>query len=369
MSGSVEKSALSVNKGVNKPKPVNEDAIHNFLKKKKKLFTAKGYLDGIKNGDRVILSQAITLVESCHPDHQELAQNIIDLCVPHSGNSLRIGITGVPGVGKSTFIESFGTLLTSKGRKVAVLAIDPSSQRSKGSILGDKTRMEELSSDPMAFIRPSPSAGTLGGVARKTRETIILCEAAGFDTIFIETVGVGQSETAVHSMVDFFLLLMLAGAGDELQGIKKGIMEMADTIVITKADGANIQQAELAKQEYENALHLFPASYPTWTPRVIPCSALSKKGLDDIWQVILEYANLTKKSEFFQQKRNDQAKFRMHEAISEKLLQLFYNDKRICYKITEVEQKVLNNQISSYHAAKILLDEYILSGNSLPSEK
>jgi len=236
-----EYTGLNVNQGIEPLPPVSEDSVRRFLKNKRKnSLSVQQYVDGILNGDITILSQAVTLVESSRAEHQEIAQEIIVKCLPFSGNSVRIGITGVPGVGKSTFIEAMGKYITAKGSKLAVLAIDPSSERTKGSILGDKTRMEDLSIDPLAYIRPSPSAGSLGGVARKTRETIVLCEAAGYNHIFIETVGVGQSETAVHSMVDFFLLLMLAGAGDELQGIKRGIMEMADLITINKADVNNI---------------------------------------------------------------------------------------------------------------------------------
>ncbi|HSG67586.1 MAG TPA: methylmalonyl Co-A mutase-associated GTPase MeaB, partial [Bacteroidales bacterium] len=259
-----ENSALHVKKGISQPPQVNKDAAERFSRMKLDEIPADDYVKGILGGNRSLLSRAITLVESALPRHHQLAQQIISNCLPHAGKSIRVGITGVPGVGKSTFIESLGKYLTGKGHKVAVLAIDPSSSKSKGSILGDKTRMEELANDPNAFIRPSASAGSLGGVARKTRESIILCEAAGFDCIFVETVGVGQSETAVHSMVDFFLLLMLAGAGDELQGIKRGIMEMADAIIINKADGTNKEKADMARREYMNALHLFPAPATGW---------------------------------------------------------------------------------------------------------
>lgn len=255
-------SALHVNEGIDQPSSLNPEAARKFRDSRPKELEVREYLEGIRAGNRSVFSKAITLIESSLPRHQELAQQIIGACVPFSGNSVRVGITGVPGVGKSTFIESLGKYLTAKGNKIAVLAIDPSSQRTKGSILGDKTRMEDLANDPRAYIRPSSSSGTLGGVARNTRESIVLCEAAGFNIIFVETVGVGQSETAVHSMVDFFLLLMLAGAGDELQGIKRGIMEMADAIIINKADGDNIAKTELAAMEYKNALHLFPPLLP-----------------------------------------------------------------------------------------------------------
>ena len=317
-----KKSALSVMDGISQPSPINEEAARKFRANRNRSLNTQEYLAGIFSGNRTILSKAITLVESSLPAHQAQAQEIIAECLkrstkagahlkgPASGttsderlapghetpafaNSIRIGITGVPGVGKSTFIEALGIHLTAKGHKLAVLAIDPSSSRSKGSILGDKTRMEELSVDANAFIRPSPASGSLGGVARKTRETIVLCEAAGFDVIFVETVGVGQSETTVHSMVDFFLLLMLAGAGDELQGIKRGIIEMADAIVINKADGDNLAKAKLARVEYANALHLFPPPDSGWTPVADICSARTKMGIDHVWELIMEHRKIT----------------------------------------------------------------------------
>ena len=354
-----EYTGLNVNKGIEQLPSVNEDSVKRFLKhKKKQSLTPSQYVDGILKGDISILSQAVTLVESSKPEHQELAQEIIVKCLPFSGNSIRIGITGVPGVGKSTFIEAMGKHITSRGDKLAVLAIDPSSERTKGSILGDKTRMEDLSIDPNAYIRPSPSAGSLGGVARKTRETIILCEAAGFNHIFIETVGVGQSETAVHSMVDFFLLLMLAGAGDELQGIKRGIMEMADAITINKADGNNIEKAGLARIQYANALHLFPATDSGWKPQVLTCSAYLKTGITEIWNTIDEYLELVKKSNYFQHKRNEQAKFWMYETINEQLRNNFYQNEQLKSLMEESEKKVLNEEISSFVAAKKLLDLY-----------
>jgi len=354
-----EYAGLAVNRGIEPPPSVNEDSVKRFLKnKKKKILSVVQYVEGILNGDITILSQAVTLVESSKPEHQEIAQEIILKCLPFSGNSVRIGITGVPGVGKSTFIEAMGKYITSKGEKLAVLAIDPSSERTKGSILGDKTRMEELSSDPLAYIRPSPSAGSLGGVARKTRETIILCEAAGFNHIFIETVGVGQSETAVHSMVDFFLLLMLAGAGDELQGIKRGIMEMADAITINKADGNNIEKAGLARIQYQNALHLFPATESGWKPKVLTCSAYMKTGIKEIWDTIGEYMSMTQTSNYFQHRRNEQAKFWMYETINEQLRNDFYQNELIGEKLIEAESKVLKEELSSFVAARRLLDLY-----------
>src|SRR5512133_2403238 len=277
------KSALQVKEGIPQPPSINPAVLTKSVRRRKKKYSADEFVSGILSGDRTILSQAITLVESSLPQHYETAQVIIEKCLPFSSKSIRIGITGVPGAGKSTFIESFGLHITREGRKLAVLTIDPSSEQTKGSILGDKTRMEQLSVHPHAFIRPSPSSGSLGGVARKTRETIILCEAAGYDTILVETVGVGQSETEVHSMVDFFLLLMLAGAGDEIQGIKRGIMEMADMIAITKADGQNALNAEAARVLYQNAIHLFPPAPSGWKPRVVTCSARNQTGISVLW--------------------------------------------------------------------------------------
>ncbi len=352
------KSALIVNPGIEQPPSVSEDAIKRFKEKRRKLHTVDEYMLGIRNGNVTILSQAITLIESSLPHHQELGQKLIEQCLPHSGNSTRIGITGIPGVGKSTFIEALGTTITAQGHKLAVLAIDPSSERSKGSILGDKTRMETLSADPNAFIRPSPSAGSLGGVARKTRETIVLCEAAGFDTIFIETVGVGQSEIAVHSMVDFFLLLMLAGAGDELQGIKRGIMEMADLIAITKADGSNKGKAKLAQAEYKNALHLFPPAESGWTIDAVTCSSVDKTGLTEIWESIQSYTEFTKNNGYFTERRNRQAKYWMFETINEALKNHFYRNHDIQRHIKAIESDVTHNRTSSFVAAQQLLDNY-----------
>ncbi|PLX23383.1 MAG: methylmalonyl Co-A mutase-associated GTPase MeaB [Salinivirgaceae bacterium] len=352
------KSALKVNEGVNQPPSISPSARQNFKRFRKKELTLDEYYDGIVNGNRSILSRAITLVESALPSHQEMAQQIIEKCIPLSGNSMRIGITGVPGVGKSTFIESLGSEITSRGHKLAVLAIDPSSERSKGSILVDKTRMETLSSNPDAFIRPSPSAGSLGGVARKTRESMLLCEAAGFDTIFIETVGVGQSETAVHSMVDFFLLLMLAGAGDELQGIKRGIMEMADAIAINKADGNNKDKANRAKAEYSSALHLFPPSPSKWSPKVVTCSALHRIDINRVWDTINNYKKLTQENQYWFIKRKEQARYWMYETINEQLRNNFYHDDEIAKKLKNAESDVLNNKLSSFQAAQKLLDQY-----------
>lgn len=351
-------SALSVSKGIPQPETVNSDAVDRIRSARKKKSGANDYIKEILAGNRTVLSQAITLIESSLESHQSVAQQIIEACLPHSGKSIRIGITGVPGVGKSTFIEAYGKSLTRSGRKVAVLAVDPSSERSGGSILGDKTRMEQLSADPNAFIRPSPSGGSLGGVARKTRESVILCEAAGFDTIIIETVGVGQSETAVHSMVDFFLLLMLAGAGDELQGIKRGIMEMADMIAINKADGLNVSQANLAKAEYRNALHLFPPADSGWEPRVLTCSARTGEGIKEIRDQISEYRNFSEQNGYFLRKRNGQAKYWMYESVNDLLKRQFYTNPEIKKASLQLEKKVLGNQISSFIAAAELMKIY-----------
>lgn len=350
------KSALTVNPGVEQPPAVNPNAVKHFAKKKRQTLDVSEYVDGILNRNVSILSQAITLIESSLPHHHEIGQQVIEKCLPYTGSSIRIGITGVPGVGKSTFIEALGGTITSAGGRLAVLAIDPSSQRSKGSILGDKTRMETLCADPNAFIRPSPSAGSLGGVARKTRETIILCEAAGFDTIFIETVGVGQSETAVHSMVDFFLLLMLAGAGDELQGIKRGIMEMADLIAITKADGENIQKANSARVQYESALHLFPPAESGWAPRVRTCSSLTKDGIGEVWNQINDYVTFTKNQGYFNARRLSQSKYWMYQTIEEAIRGQFYNNPVVVENLPKLEKLVLDGQLSSFRAAKKIID-------------
>ena len=352
------KSALSVNIGIEQPAVTNKNAIEILKKSKRKNHSAEQLANGILNGNRTLLSMAITLIESNLPEHIEKAHDIINLCLPSSGNSIRIGITGVPGVGKSSFIESFGKFLTSNGYKVAVLAIDPSSERSKGSILGDKTRMEALAIDKNAFIRPSPSAGSLGGVARKTRETVFLCEAAGFNVIIIETVGVGQSETTVHSMVDFFLLLMLAGAGDELQGIKRGIMEMADLIAITKADGSNVQKAGLARTEYAGALHLFPPTESGWIPDVITCSARQKTGIETIWEKINEYKKITFQNGYFERRRISQRESWMFETIEDLLKLNFYSHPSVANALQEIKSRVLDKEICSYTAAEKLLTEY-----------
>ncbi len=347
-------SALNVAEGVADQPVVNP----YFVRRKRRTFTTDEYVEGILAGNITILAQAITLVESNNPAHYAQAQEIIERCLPYSGKSVRIGITGVPGAGKSSFIEAVGNMITSLKHKLAVLAIDPSSERSGGSILGDKTRMESICHNPDIFVRPSPSAGSLGGVARKTRETIVLCEAAGFDVIFIETVGVGQSETAVHSMVDMFMMLQISGAGDELQGIKRGIMEMADMMVITKADGENITKAELAKAQYQGALHLFPLAESGWRPQVYTCSSLLGTGLEEVWQGVEKYLEHIELNGYFTANRNRQNKYWMYETINETLKSSFYNNPEIEAKMAEIEQRVLEAKLSSFIAAKELLDIY-----------
>lgn len=348
---------LAVNKGIEQPSTVNPYLKSHRLPKRREL-SVSDYVEGILKGDITILSRAVTLVESVRPEHQSLAQEVIEKCLPYSGNSVRIGISGVPGAGKSTSIDVFGLHVLEQGGRLAVLAIDPSSERSKGSILGDKTRMEKLSVHPNSFIRPSPSAGSLGGVARKTRETIILCEAAGFDKIFVETVGVGQSETAVHSMVDFFLLIQLAGTGDELQGIKRGIMEMADGIIINKADGNNIDKAKLAASHFRNALHLFPAPESGWTPEVLTYSGFYGLGIKEIWDMIYRYIDFVKDNGYFEYRRNEQSKYWMYETINEHLRDSFYNNPTIAGMLGEKERDVLSGNLTSFVAAKQLLDAY-----------
>jgi LAO/AO transport system kinase len=345
-------SALTERAGVEQPMQVNP----NFRRHKKAELTVDGYVKGILEGNRTILSRAITMIESENPTHIAMAQTIIERCLPHSGNSLRIGITGVPGVGKSTFIESFGGMLTAEGHKLAVLAIDPSSERTKGSILGDKTRMETLSVDPNAFIRPSPSGSALGGVARKTRESIILCEAAGFDVIIVETVGVGQSETVVKSMVDFFLLLMLAGAGDELQGIKRGIMEMADALVINKADGDNLPKAKGAASQYRAALKLFPKNDNGWDVPVEVCSARECFALDKVWQIIQDFVTLTRGNGSFEKTRNEQLINIFYHWIEYTLHNRFYNNENTQARIEELIPMIQSKRISPYAAAAELTE-------------
>lgn len=352
------KSALIVNKGIAQPPSVNESYLDKISRRKLKTEAPGFYVEGVLKGSITHLSRAITLVESTLPKHQEIARHIIEGCIPHSGNSLRIGITGVPGVGKSTFIETLGKHLTLLGEKLAVLAVDPSSEKSKGSILGDKTRMEELAVDPLCFIRPSPSAGSLGGVARKTMETVILCEAAGYRVIFIETVGVGQSETMVRNMVDFFLLLMLPGAGDELQGIKRGIMEMADMLVVNKADGDNLNRALVAKNEYQNALRLYPQPDSGWSPRVETCSARTGNGIKEVWQLINEYKTFTLKNKFFEQNRKRQLISCLHETIKQELVSRFYTHTGVTSLVKEHEQLLQYGKETPYEAAAKIIEAF-----------
>lgn len=351
--------SLNVNKGIEQPPMVNPNLANSIHKKKS--YSVVDYVEGIRKGNRTVLSQAVTLIESALPEHHAIAQEVIEKCLPYSGNSVRIGITGVPGAGKSTFIEALGMYIVNQNKQLAVLAIDPSSERSKGSILGDKTRMEDLSVHKNAFIRPSPSAGSLGGVARKTRETIVLCEAAGFNNIFIETVGVGQSEIAVHSMVDFFLLLQITGAGDDLQGIKRGIMEMADGIVINKADGNNLEKAILAKNQYKNALALFPQHESQWKPQVLTCSAFYKENIAEVANMLQEYVTFTKDNRYFDYKRKKQAKYWMYETINDELKGHFYNDTLISKQLDQIEQQVVQGEASPFAAAKKMLDLYFLN--------
>lgn len=355
---SEEYAGLQVNAGVAQPAIVNP-YLKQMRKKRQKLFSVGEYVEGILKGNVGMLGQAVTLIESVLPEHQVIAQEVIEKCLPYSGNSVRIGISGVPGAGKSTSIDAFGVhLLENYGGKLAVLAIDPSSEKTKGSILGDKTRMEKLSVHPKSFIRPSPTAGSLGGVARKTRETIILCEAAGYDNIFVETVGVGQSETACHSMVDFFLLIQLAGTGDELQGIKRGIMEIADGIVINKADGNNVDKAQLAATHFRNALHLFPVPESGIVPEVMCYSGFYELNIDNVLKMVFQYIEKVKKSGYFQHRRNEQSKYWMYESINEHLRNSFYHNPVVKGMVNDMEKEVLGGQVTSFVAAKKLLDAY-----------
>lgn len=348
-------SALSENPGIERPDSLSQSAAQSIKKHRLKKKSQQELLEGILAGQTAALSKGITLIESKAKKHQKKAQALITSCLEHTVDSIRIGITGVPGVGKSTFIEQFGQLFLEKGHKVAVLAVDPSSSISHGSILGDKTRMESLVKADNAFIRPSASGDSLGGVARKTREAIVLCEAAGYDVILIETVGVGQSETAVHSMTDFFLLLKLAGAGDELQGIKRGIIEMADAIVINKADGQNEKAARLAKAEFNRALHLYPEKENGWTPKTLTCSAIENKGIEDIYELIDEYSEKTKESGFFNQKRRDQEHYWFRETISNTVLDNFYNKSKVQKAIAEQEALLDANKTTPFEAAFAVL--------------
>ena len=347
-------SALSTGTGATPKEQVNSAFLNRLRANRQQMPSVEELVAGILAGDRTLLSRAITLVESSLFAHRKRAQEVIERCLPYSGKSVRLGITGVPGAGKSTVIEALGKHLTSHGHKVAVLAIDPSSERSRGSILGDKTRMEELSVDPDAFIRPSPSAGSLGGVARKTREIITLCEAAGFDVVIVETVGVGQSEVAAHSMVDFFLLLQLANTGDELQGIKRGIMEMADMIAINKCE-LDRNRSELAATQFRNALHLFPMPESGWSVRVSLCSAYTKEGVPELWNSVMEYVTFTKQNGYFYHKRQQQNLRIMSDTIENGLRDRFYNTPGMEERIEKLKQEILDNKISPYAAADQLL--------------
>lgn len=355
MSTKKDKKALEEKEGISPPEITNSSFIHKIKEKRSEVIDVELLCKNLLNGDIASLSRAITLVESTQLKHKETAKKIIETCLPHANKSVRIGITGVPGVGKSTFIEAYGMYLTQQKNKVAILAVDPSSSISKGSILGDKTRMEELVKNPNVYIRPSASGESLGGVARKTRETIILCEAAGYNHIIIETVGVGQSETVVHSMVDFFLLLKLAGAGDELQGIKRGIMEMADTIVINKADGENKKAAKAASLEFKRALHLYPEKIKGWTPDVLLCSAIKNEGIDTVSNTIFEYIKHTKKSGSFQQKRHEQNKYWLLQTIEDSLKSKFYNRKVIKEELQNQLSLIEKGKTTPFTAAEYLL--------------
>jgi LAO/AO transport system kinase len=351
-------SALHEKAGISPPEIISTNAVAQIQQFRKVQPSSQELIDGILNGNVTALSRAITLIESTNENHLNKANEIINACLPYANKSIRIGITGVPGVGKSTFIEAFGKQLTGLGKKVAVLAIDPSSAINKGSILGDKTRMEELVKDQNAYIRPSASGDTLGGVARKTRETITLCEAAGFDTILVETVGVGQSETAVHSMVDFFLLLKISGAGDELQGIKRGIMEMADAIIINKADGDNLKKANLAKTEFNRALHLFPAKKSGWIPKVSTCSSITHEGIPEAWEMIVQFIEITQKNNYFYENRAAQNQYWLLETINEQLKSNFYNNPTIQTALNKIKKAVQNDEISPFVAAQLILENY-----------
>lgn len=349
---------LKVETSPSSPGSINPYLNLRALHRRREL-TVDDYVEGILRGDTVILSRAVTLLESTLPEHERMAQKVIERCLPHAGRSVRIGISGVPGAGKSTSIDEFGVhVLKEYGGKLAVLAIDPTSERSKGSILGDKTRMEKLSVHPNSFIRPSPSSGSLGGVARKTRETIILCEAAGYDKIFVETVGVGQSETACHSMVDFFLVIQVAGAGDELQGIKRGIMEMADGIAINKCDGDNVERCNIAASYYRNALHLFPVPPSGWIPKVYTYSGFYGYHIREMWESIYQYISFVKANGYFDRRRREQNRYWMYETIDEHLRNSFYQDEEVARLLRQAEASVADARQTSFVAAQSVLDRY-----------
>lgn len=341
---------------MNDKKNGNDQRISEIKEIRKNEISVQDLFKGIQAGQKTELGRAITLVESNNPDHREAAQELIELCLSVKKSTIRIGITGVPGVGKSTFIETFGKNLTTSGKKVAVLAVDPTSTQNKGSILGDKTRMQQLSRDPNAFIRPSPAGESLGGVAQKTREAIVICEAAGYDVILIETVGVGQSEVAVHGMVDFFLVLKLIGAGDELQGIKRGILEMADAVVINKADGDNKVKAELAVREFGRALHLYPPKKNGWAPKVSACSALENSGIDEIWKMIANYLAEQKSTGYLKELRQEQNKYWLLQTMENRLVTDFYQNPDIKKELEKQMEAVTSGAISPFKAANYLLD-------------
>jgi len=350
-------SALRVRPGCTPPEPPRE--LIERLSHRRRALSRQELVDGILRGDRTVLAQAITLIESSRAADRGLAEQVIEDCLPHSGNSIRVGITGVPGAGKSSVIEVLGLhLITEYAQKIAVLAIDPSSQLSGGSILGDKTRMTSLSASEMAFIRPSPSRGSLGGVAQRTREAMLLCEAAGYRNILIETVGVGQSEITVHDMVDFFLLITLAGAGDELQGMKRGVMEMADLVAVNKADGSNQTAAERARTQAQNGLHYLPASPSGWTPNALTCSAQTGMGIPQLWTTVLEYVELTRANGWFSATRRDQTRKWMHEIIDQALKSQFESYPAVQERMHGFEQDVLDGRMTSFRAARTLLDLY-----------
>lgn len=339
------------------PQPMGRAAISSS--KRGKALSHRQYMDGILQGDRTVLARAITLIESSRPTDRERAERIIEDCLSKSGNSIRVGVTGVPGAGKSSVIEALGKqLIDDLGQKVAVLAVDPSSQISGGSILGDKTRMTSIASSEMAFIRPSPSRGSFGGVAQRTREAMLLCEAAGYPNIIVETIGVGQSEIAVHEMVDFFVLIALAGAGDELQGLKRGVMELADLVVVNKADGANLAAAQRARTDAQNALHFFPASLSGWTPKAITCSTLTGNGIAAIWSCVLKYVDGAKASGWFDLARRHQKLRWMQDLLNDGLMQLFEAHPSVRGRMTTLEEEVIKGRITPFRAARTLLDAY-----------
>jgi LAO/AO transport system kinase len=339
------------------PPPLPNNNNKNSAAPKRRLLSPEEYAEGVLRGDRSILSQAITLVESNAAKHFELGQSVVQALLPYTGNSVRVGITGVPGAGKSTFIEALGTWLCERG-KVAVLAVDPSSSVSKGSILGDKTRMEKLAREPNAFIRPSPSGGTLGGLTRKSRETLLLCEAAGYDVILVETVGVGQSETTVRSMVDFFLLLVITGAGDELQGMKKGVMELADAVLVNKADGSNERKAEVTKAEYDRILHYLRPATEGWATHAHACSSVTGAGVKEMWNVVEQFMQNVRDSGIFDARRRQQTLAWVYGMVEEHLRKNFYDCPAVTANRAGVENAVLSGRMSATQAARQLLNHY-----------